>query len=314
MPRRWIAPLVVCCTLALPASASAHGRTATVALDYRIELGPTPAAVHVSVLDGDRDLRVRVARGTLVLRGDLNEPMLRIGPDGAWANRASITAVGEKLTSAGQGWRRLSSHPEYVWHEHRLSPPPYDGARLGRVARFAIPAELDGRPVQIGGTFVRVARPAWWPWAAGALAAIAALALAIRSRPRLRSTAAVVLGLAAGLSALTAYVSFSAADAPTGGVAWGRVAVVLAFGAALAAGVWHVRGVRRCHLAGVIGAAAAALDLGALGIFLHGAVISALPADAARALCALAVVAGLTALVASLARDDRLAPLPKGVR
>jgi hypothetical protein len=318
LPRRWIAPLVVVAlTLAVPASASAHAAGPTVALDYRLELQAPPAGVDVSVLDGDRDLRVRVDRGTLVVRGDLGEPMLRIGSGGAWANRASVTAVAEKLVAAGHGWVRLASEPALTWHEHRLSPPPYDGGSPGPVARFRIPATLDGRSVTLGGSFVRVSRPSGWPWLAGVVLLGLLLGGALRLRPRLRVRGAVALGCAAGAAGLVAFVAFSAADAPTGGVAWGRVAVVAAFGAGLAVALVRVRGVRRAHLAGIVGAAAAALDLGSLGVFRHGVVVSALPAVPTRALCALAIVAGVVALGASLSVHDdrhRSVLVPKGAR
>jgi len=319
LPRRWCAPFVVLAlTLAAPASASAHAAGPTVALDYRLDLQAPPPGVDVSVLDGDRDLRVRVDRGTLVVRGDLGEPMLRIGTGGAWANRASVTAVAEKLATDGHGWVRLASGPSLTWHEHRLSPPPYDGGAPGVVARFRIPAALDGRTVALTGSFVRVSRPTAWPWLVAALLLGVLLGGALRLRPRLRVPGAVALGSAAGAAGLVAFVAFSAADAPTGGVAWGRVAVVTAFGAGLAVALVRVRGVRRAHLAGIVGAAAAALDLGSLGVFRHGVVVSALPAVPTRALCALAIVAGVLALGASLSvhedRRRRPALVPKGAR
>jgi hypothetical protein len=304
--RRWIAPLVVACTLAAPAGASAHARNATVALDYRLVLAPTALpGVSVAVLDGDRDLRLRVRGATLVVLGDLGEPMLRIGAAGAWANRASTTAVAEKLTDHGHGWRKVGSGPEFVWHEHRLSPPPYDAVTTGPPPRFTIPVELGGRRGTIAGTFVRVARPDPWPWVAGAAALVAAIGTVLRLRPRLRASAATALGAAAGAAALTAFVSFTTADATDGRVAWGQIAVAAAFGAALAAAFVRLHGVRRSHLAGVVGAGAAALSLGSLGVFRHGVVVSSLPAAGARALCALALTAGLAALATSLTVQDR---------
>jgi hypothetical protein len=299
--RRWIAPLVVACTLAAPAGASAHARNATVALDYRLVLAPTSLpGVSVGVLDGDRDLRVRVHDATLVVLGDLGEPMLRITPAGAWANRASTTAVAEKLTGGGHGWHKVGSGSEFVWHEHRLSPPPYEAATTGPAPRFTIPAELAGHRVTIDGTFVRVDRPSPWPWLAGVAALVCAVALVLRVRPRLRAPAATALGVAAGAAALTAFVSFTTADATTGRVAWGQIAVAAAFGAALAVAFVRLHGVRRSHLAGVVGAGAAALSLGSLGVFRHGVVVSSLPAAGARAFCALALAAGVAALCTSL--------------
>lgn len=301
MGRRWIAPLVVACTLAAPASASAHARNATVALDYHLVLERAALpGVSVAVLDGDRDLRVRVHDTTLVVLGDLGEPMLRFTPDGVWANQASTTAVAEKLTGAGRGWNKLTSGPELVWHEHRLSPPPYDAVVTGPAPRFTIPVEIDGRRAAIGGAFVRVGRPSPWPWVAGAAVLAAAIGLLLRSRPALRGPAATALGGAAGAAALTAFVSFTTADATTGRIAWGQIAVAAAFAAGLAIAFARLHGARRSHLAGVVGAGAAALSLGSLGVFRHGVVVSSLPAVGARVLCALALIAGVAALATSL--------------
>src|SRR5476649_1721130 len=112
MRKRYVAPLLACVSLVVPASASAHARSATVALDYRLVLDASTkglAGVSVAILDGDRDLRLRVHGTTLVVRGDLGEPMLRLGPSGTWVNRASVTAVAERLTTAGPGWKRIAS-------------------------------------------------------------------------------------------------------------------------------------------------------------------------------------------------------------
>jgi hypothetical protein len=46
-------------------------------------------------------------------------------------------------------------------------------------------------------------------------------------------------------------------------------------------------------LAGLVGAAAAVASLGSLGVFRHGVIVSVLPAAASRAVCALAVAAGV---------------------
>jgi len=88
-------------TLAAPAGAAAHGRSQTIALDYRLVLDRTTRSLHgvsVAILDGDRSVRVRTNGVTVVVRGDLGEPMLRIGPGGVWVNRASVTAAANRLT------------------------------------------------------------------------------------------------------------------------------------------------------------------------------------------------------------------------
>src|SRR5579885_3256331 len=174
--------LCVLVTLAVPAGAAAHSRTTTVALDYRLVLDRATRALpelHVSILDGDRDLRVATRGATVTIDGDLGEPMLRIGPAGTFANRSSVTAVSEKLTSPGQGWRKLSSGSTYVWHEHRLAPPPF-GPATGPVAQFRIPATVDGRRIAIAGTFVRYSRPTVWPWLAAALVFAGLVVAAVR--------------------------------------------------------------------------------------------------------------------------------------
>ena len=188
MRKRYVAPLLACVSLVVPASASAHARTATVALDYRLVLDSATkrsAGVSVAILDGDRDLRLRVHGTTVVVRGDLGEPMLRLEPSGTWVNRASVTAAAERLTTPGHGWKRIASGSSFTWHEHRLGPPPYDGSRLGRVARFAIPGDAStaGRST-IGGMFVRYARPPLWPWLLGAVALAAAVAVVVRASAR----------------------------------------------------------------------------------------------------------------------------------
>src|SRR4051794_27053583 len=100
MRTRFIVLLLIGATLAAPASASAHARSATVALDYRLRVAPTPlppGRVRVTILGGARALRAAAKDAPVVGRGTPREPMLRIGRAGAWVNRASITAVAEGL-------------------------------------------------------------------------------------------------------------------------------------------------------------------------------------------------------------------------
>jgi hypothetical protein len=295
--KRFVAPVLVCVTLAVPASASARASSPTVALDYRLVLDDPTRVLHdvsVSVLDGDRALRVQVRQGTLTVLGDLREPMLRIGRSGTWVNRASLTAAAARLTSQGHGWKRIGG-TTFTWHDHRLAPPPYDGGRVGAVARFRIPVTRDGEAAALGGTFVRFRRPPLWPWLAGAAAAGLVVAVALRLRPVVRTPLATALGAVAGAAALTALVSFGWADAPNGRVAWVQIALGWALAGAVAAGFVRLRGERRTVLAGLVGAAAAVASIGSLGVFRHGVVVSLLPASLSRAVCAVAVVAGLAA-------------------
>ena len=307
MRKRYVAPIVACVTLAIPAGASAHATSPTVALDYRLVLDDSVRAlrgVSVTVLDGDRALRVSVAEGTLTVFGDLREPMLRIGAGGTFVNRASITAAAQRLTTAGHGWKRVGG-ATFAWHDHRLAPPPYGGGRPGAVARFAIPATHDGRPATLAGTFVRYRRPLLWPWLAGAAIAMLGVAVLLRVRAAARAQLATVLGVLAGAGGLTALVAFGAADAPNGRVAWVQIALGSILAAAVAAGLVRLRGERRVVLAGLLGAAAAVASLGSLGVFRHGVVISLLPAAVSRVACALAITAGIAAAGAVfIAREE----------
>jgi hypothetical protein len=290
--------MCACVPLAVPAAASAHARAATVALDYRLVLDHATRAipdVHVSILDGDRDLKISTRDATVTIEGDLGEPMLRIGPAGTFANRASVTAVAAKLTPAGNGWRKLSSQSSYAWHEHRLAPPPF-AAKTGPVARFRIPAVVDGRRVELGGTFVRYARPQVWPWLAAALLFAAAVAAAVR----LGKPVTTALGAVAGAAALASLVAFSIADAPTGRVQWLDLGLGIALGVVMYGLLVRSHGPRRSTVAGVLGGVAAAVSLGSLGVFRHGVVVSELPATASRAVLEVAFVCGIAAAATSL--------------
>jgi hypothetical protein len=291
--------------LALPGGASAHGRGATIALDYRLLLDPATRSltgVHVRVLDGDRALEARVDDGVrLLVLGLLREPLIRIGDTGVWVNAGSPTATADGLVSKdSSGWVRIGAGRALVWHDHRLAPPP--AANAGPAGRFSIPIAIDGRAATIGGTFVRVARPALWPWLGAAIALTAAIWAASRRRPW-RGALTIGLGVAAGAAALVAVTTFAVRAAPTGGVAWLQLGSGIAVAAALGGLLLYLRGQARVHTAGVVGAVAAAVSLSSLPVFWHGVVISALPAAGARAACALALVLGLAAAALSFLPD-----------
>jgi hypothetical protein len=299
MSKRLVAPFLAFVTLAIPAGASAHPRSATVALDYRLVLAPATRAlpgVAVGILDGDRDVRIGVRQGRLIVLGDLGEQMLRIGTAGTWVNEASVTAQSERLTGPGHGWRHIGGST-FTWHDHRLAPPPYDGGQTGAVARFVIPATLNGQRVTIGGAFVRYRRPSPWVWLGAAALVVASAVAAARLLPRLRTPLALGLGALAGVAALTAFVTFGIADAPNGRAAWVQLALGMVLAAVVAVALVRLDGERRVVLAGLVGAAAAVGNLGTLGVFRHGVVVSVLPGVASRAVCALAVAAGVAAAV-----------------
>jgi hypothetical protein len=302
---RVVAVLIVGAVVAtvLPAQASAHGRSATIALDYRLRVTSSAPGVHVRVLDGDRSLELSVGGGRLVVvHGLLGEPVLRVGPDGVLVNAASPTAAADRLVSKrGTGWLRISHGSTVAWHDHRLAPPPV--TRPGFAGRFAIPITVDGRRTAIVGTFWRVRRPAIWPWLTGAALLAAAAAGATALRRGWRSQLTIGLGTAAGLAALLAVTTFAARDAPNGRVEWLQIGGGLVVGAALAGVLVTLHGRRRVHAAGVVGGIAAVASLGSLPIFWHGVVISALPPTPARLACGLALIGGTTAAALSFLPD-----------
>ena len=308
MSKRLVAPFLALVTLAVPAGASAHPKSATVALDYRLVLDRATRAlpgVAVRILDGDRSLRITVRRGRLAVLGDLGEPMLRVDATGTWVNQASVTAQAARLTGSGTGWRRIGGST-FAWHDHRLAPPPYDGDRTGTVARFVIPATLNGNRVTLGGAFVRYRRPSPWAWLAGVAVVVASALAVARFVPGARSPMGLALGILAGAAALTAFVTFGMADAPTGQAAWVQIGLGLALAAAVAIALVRLHGERRVVLAGLVGAAAAAASLGSLGVFRHGVIVSVLPDAASRSVCALAVAAGIASAVTVFAGHRRV--------
>jgi hypothetical protein len=307
--KRYVAPLLACLALAAPAGAAAHARSPTVALDYRLVLDRSAESLpgaRVEILDGDRSLRISARTSRVVVLGDLGEPMLRIDPSGAWANRASATAAAQRLVTDGAGWQRVGGST-FAWHDHRLAPPPYRGGPTGAVARFSVPVRVDGRAAAIGGSFVRYRRPAPWPWLVAALAGVAAIVGLTRRVPSLRSEATVAAGAVAGLAAVASLASFGVADSPTGRVAWVELGLAAFVAAAAAAALVRCRGERRVVVAGLIGAAGAATTLGSLGVFRHAVVISSFPPALARLVCAVAFTAGVGAAATGLLTAGRRA-------
>jgi len=208
-------------------------------------------------------------------------------------NTASPTAQADGLVHhQGAGWVRVGGGRTFTWHDHRLAP-------AGQSGRFAIPVKVNGVPSAIAGTFVRVPRPALWPWLGGG-AAIAAAIAAAATRRRARFALALGSGVVAGLAALAAAITFALRDRPSGGVAWLPIGAGIAIALALTVPLVRLHGRRRAHAAGVVGAVAAAVTIETLPVFWHGVVISALPAAGARLACGLALLAGIAAAALSL--------------
>jgi hypothetical protein len=325
--------------LALPAVAQAHSGAGS-ATNYRITIAglrPALGPAEFRVYGGDDRIELRWdGRPPLTVLGYAGEPYLRLGPGGAFESRRSPSAsqntarfgVSEvdphASATAPPEWRRISSQPVAVWHDHRThwmsrTPPAVVGADPGRdhlVERWTVPVRVAGRPARIVGRLDWLAPPSPWPWVAlllvGALL-LAVVALRGARRPARAAVRAAALGaVAAGAAAAAA----SALDAPSEGLTTG---IGSALGPVPRAGLWSgaafvalvawllVRRRGSAVEAAVLLAAAWLVGggalLGQIGALNHAVVPSELPAVVVR----LAVALGLAALAAPTAWAWRLA-------
>ncbi|MFL6005194.1 MAG: hypothetical protein ACJ744_02985 [Gaiellaceae bacterium] len=292
--------IVVVACLAVASPAAAHSRAPTVALDYRVEIDPvTLSGVHVDVVDGDRAFRVRVdAPHRLLVRGLVGEPLLRFAAGGVWVNSASPTAAADRLATRGSGWLRVTRTDAFLWHDHRLTPPP--GLRAGASAGWSLPVELDGRPTALRGTFTRVGPPPLWPWILAMLVGFGAVAALARALPERRPETAAAIAAIAAAGALTASTAFATGDTIARRTQWLEAgsAGILALFAAVAL-LRHDRSLRT-WAAIVVGVVAVSVGLGSMSVFRHGIVVSSLPASFTRLATAVALVGGASAVVVAV--------------
>src|SRR2546423_13242483 len=167
---RTLALVIVLAGLAVPQSARGHFRTGRVAVDYHASINPLEpplaGAVSVRISASDLALGLTAQDGhTVLVRGYLGEPFLRLGPGGAAVNTSSPTAAGsgllKRVRSHGErGWRQLSGEPNMVWHDARLRALPPGVERRPWGVQLAI----DGKPAQLVGEVRRDPPPGPWPW------------------------------------------------------------------------------------------------------------------------------------------------------
>ena len=303
MHRAAIAAAVVAGSLAVPATADAHLRTGRVAVDYEATVAPlrppVAQALAVRVYRADLALGLRMlGRHRVVVLGYTGEPFLRLGADGVYASRSSVTAAGLGLAGphSGTGWQLVSRAPRLIWHDARVRGLPA-GVEHGR---WAVPVLVDGSRVELSGTLTRVPRPPAWPWLAlgAAFAAATALLLALR-RPALLRPAATALGWVSAIATIVSACGFALAPTASEGT-WVEAANEIVF--ALVGVAFLVRGSRdtRALAGGALGLFALAVGLKSVPVLLHGVVLSALPPDVARTAVAAAVSAGTAATVVGL--------------
>jgi hypothetical protein len=285
---------------AAPAAAFAHGGGGTVAAndDARVVSMPGGSVLKARVLDGDQRLWLHVAPGhSVVVLGADGRPFLRLSASGVdvdeHAPAAYAAGLGRGLPSATTpAWHHQAGGSTFAWHEPRLLPPAV--AARGGQHPWQIGVVLDGHAGAIAGTTRAIAAPSLWPWlallAAGTLATVLAMRLAVRTRELLGAILAVV-----GLVATAASLAAIAATSPQS-AAWLQGAGAIAAVVASATLVWRI-GERRRPVAGAaIAVIALYLALPLLSMYLHGAVLSRLDATPARLVAAIALGAPLASL------------------
>jgi hypothetical protein len=205
-----LAGLLAALAVAGPAAAHVGGEAAGSNFDGRV-LAVTPQVEGVSlrVLQfGDELELVNGTSAEVVVPGYDDEPYLRIGPDGVWRNAnspatyinldryAEVRLPDHADARAQPDWVRVSTEPQYAWHDHRthwmsesVLPPAVaaDPRSAHRVFEWTVPLIHDGSPVEVTGELTWRPPPSpWlvWPLYAGvALAAVGAGLLAGTPRP-----------------------------------------------------------------------------------------------------------------------------------
>jgi hypothetical protein len=280
--------VTVLAALAAPATASAHIRTGSVAVDYRVRVFPTRLPLTAHVYLGDRAIRLSVRPGhSVTVLGYGGEPFLRIDGSG-------VTVLNSPTAAALGLEPRHTGGRSFLWHDSRVRGLP-SGIDRGR---WTIPLLVDGRRARLAGQLLRIDAPSLLPWLALGVPFVAVAAFTLVRRATLERSA-VAFGVLAGTATLVTAAAFAFASNASEGrwVEAGNEAVFALAGLAVAA-----RGSRdaRVIAAGALGLLALAAASTKLPVFLHGVVLSALPATPARAAVALTIWIGAAATALGL--------------
>jgi hypothetical protein len=220
-----------------PASAHAVGG-GPAASNYRTSvrgIDPAIPGVSVRVVDGGNQLEL-ANRGTqeVTLLGYENEPYLRVGPDGVFENERSPSTFSNRSTiaptripagfsaDAQPDWRRISSRPVAIFHDHRAhwsgGPDPAavqrdKGRRQLVTPNWQIPIKVGDKTSILSGSIEWVPGPSPWPWAALAVALAALVLLVSRSTWQARALAGVT-ALAVATDAVHTVAVWTGSTAP----------------------------------------------------------------------------------------------------
>ena len=212
-------------TLAVAGPASAHvgGGAAGSDFDGRVlSVTPDVPGLQVRVLQFGDDLElVNDTRTDVLVPGYSDEPYLRIGPGGVWRNAHSpstyinLDRFGRVHLPAGADpkaepeWVRISTEPQYVWHDHRthwmtqgLLPPQAaaDPTRSHVVFDWTIPLRHGDTDVVVAGELTwSPPPPAWLVWPAYAVLLLSGAAAGLLARTARPLGVLLLVGGAAAL-------------------------------------------------------------------------------------------------------------------
>jgi hypothetical protein len=201
-------------------AAAAHTATGPRPTDYRTRIDsitPSIPGITVRVVDlGNKlELTNTTSRDVVVL-GYLEEPYLRVGPDGAYQNlrspatylnrtRFATTPVPEIARGTGAStpplWHRLSGARTVRWHDHRThwmgtSPPAAVRAAPGAFhtidPQWTVVLHYGARDVLVHGRLDWVPGPSGWPWAPFVVGLFLIAFVIARSRSRAALITALV--------------------------------------------------------------------------------------------------------------------------
>jgi hypothetical protein len=305
--------------LVAPATASAHLRTGTTAVDHTATVTWPTAESGVGFAAGvyasDLALHLTVLGDhSVVVIGYLGEPFLRVSEHGVAVNTGSPTAAAAGLLEglpaprpgdASERWRLTSRSHSAVWHDSRVAFVALDR----RGTTWHVPILLDGHRAQIVGRTRRYPRPRPWLWLVP-LAVVCLLVLRLRARARGHVDQMCILaGAVAAAAALTLSTGFVITPYASAGtwIAAADEAVFLA--TAAAATIWAPPRFRALGGTG-LGLVALAVALSKGAIFLHPVVLSTWSGTLSRALAFAAAAAGTSAVILGPLRllDERSRP------
>ena len=257
--------LVVGFVVVTAGPAAAHGVGGLEPTNYVTTVaGITPPApgLHVRAVDVGTSIELRndSAHDVIVI-GYQREPYLRIGPRGAWQNVRSPAVFlnrtrvptqeappGQYDAKAAPEWRKISTAPVAVWHDHRThwmgtEDPAIVRRDPGRphvvIRDWQIPLRMDGRKLTVTGDAGWVPGPSPWPWVLGAVA----LAVAVVARCRLRAWAVVMQAALAVLIVSETIHVIGAWQATTASVGSRALASIYSIGGVIicALALWWLR-------------------------------------------------------------------------